>query len=881
MIGVALKGLLGRKLRATLTAFAIVLGVAMISGSFILTDTLGKSFDGIYEESYQSTDAIVSAKVAIKAADGDAEAPPFSAAVLAKIADLPGVRDAQGSIEDKARLIDEAGKPIGKVDDGLALALDTSADQTMNPFKLVTGAWPTGDGEIAIDKSTAEKQGFKIGQMVGVLADGPVVKYRIAGIVGFGSVDSIGGASITVFDLETGRRVFGKVGQLDLIRVAAEPGTSEVELVRQISPLLSETTQVKSAEAQAAADSKSTQADMSVIKYILIGFGGIALFVGSFVIANTLAITVAQRMRELATLRTLGASRRQVLGSVMLESVTIGVIGSLAGLFLGLGIAVGLMKLLAAAGIELPSSTLVFAPRTVLISLGVGTLIALLASLRPAMRATRIEPIAAVREGSVMPASRFARYAVVVSAAVFAASLALFSYGVFASGLDVLVRIISLVLGVLLLFVSVAMVASRVVRPLAVVLGTPGARIGGAAGKLARQNAVRNPSRTASTAAAVMIGLALITFVAVIGQGVRTSFTGAVNELFVADYAVSSGFEPVSSKAAAAVAETPGVVVSELRGGDARLGGDRIHVSGVDANLPKVVNLTWQSGTGNVAAQLGRDGAFVTDRYAADNSLQLGSAVTVKTPTGKTLSLRVEGILDAPKGGSPFGEVSISKATFDSSFTNHDNELTLLNIDGGTSDANTASAREEPRRVPRPHGRYPRRVQGPPARRPHDDAEHALPAARPVGGRQPVRRHQHARSLRLRADARARDAPGDRHDPPADPPDDQAREHRHSPDRRSARDRCGHVPRRHHHPRTVRLRRRVRRSLRDTDRVRRRCGPCGDAGGDPACTSRREAECARGTAVRVVTTEGGDRSPYRRGRSSPITGSGLRQESPL
>ena len=418
MIGVALKGLLGRKLRATLTAFAIVLGVAMISGSFVLTDTLSKSFDGIYEESYKSTDAIVTSKVAIKTADGDSEAPAFSAGVLTKIADLPGVRDAQGSIEDKARLIDEAGKPIGKVDDGLALALDTSADQTMNPFKLVTGEWPRGDGEIAIDKSTAEKQGFEIGQTVGVLADGPVAKYRIAGIVGFGSVDSIGGASITVFDLETGRRVFDKAGQLDVIRVAAEPGTTEPELVRQITPLLSETTQVKSAEAQAAADSKSTQDDMSVIKYILIGFGGIALFVGSFVIANTLAITVAQRMRELATLRTLGASRRQVLGSVVLESVAIGVIGSLAGLFLGLGIAVGLMKLLAATGIELPSSTLVFAPRTVLISLGVGTLIAVLASLRPAMRATRIEPIAAVREGSVMPASRFARYAVGVSAVV-------------------------------------------------------------------------------------------------------------------------------------------------------------------------------------------------------------------------------------------------------------------------------------------------------------------------------------------------------------------------------------------------------------------------------------------------------------------------------
>jgi putative ABC transport system permease protein len=691
MIGVALRGLLGRKLRAVLTAFAIVLGVAMISGSFVLTDTLSKSFDGIYEESYKVTDAVVSSKQAVKTGDGDAEAPAFSADVLDEIERLPGARVVQGSIEDEARLIDRAGNPIGNVDEGLALAVDTSADQSLNPFQLVQGEWPSGDGQIAIDRSTAEKQDFRIGQTVGVLADGPVATYRITGIIGFGSVDSIGGSTITVFDLPTAGRVFDKAGKLDLIRVGAEPGTTQAELVRQISPLLSETTQVKSAEAQAAADSKDTQDGMSLIKYMLIGFGGIALFVGSFVIANTLAITVAQRMRELATLRTLGASRRQVLGSVVLESVVIGLIGSLAGLFLGLGIAVGLIKLLEATGVELPSSGLVFAPRTILVSLGVGTLIALLASLRPAIRATRIEPIAAVREGSVMPSSRFARYAVFTSAVVFAAALGLFSYGVFASGLDIVVRIATLVLGVLLMFVSVAMIASRVVRPLALVLGTPGARLGGAAGRLARQNAVRNPSRTASTAAAVMIGLALITFVAVIGQGVRTSFTGAVNELFVADYALSAGFEPVSDKAAQAAATTPGVAVSEIRGGDAKLDGKTIHVTGVDGNLSRVVNLTWSSGSGDVPAQLGRDGAFVTDRFAESNSLELGSPLSVKTPTGTTLALRVEGILDEPKGGSPFGDgVAISKATFDDSFASRDNDLTLLNIDGGTNEANTA-----------------------------------------------------------------------------------------------------------------------------------------------------------------------------------------------
>ena len=693
MIGVALKGLLGRKLRAILTAFAIVLGVAMISGAFVLTDTLGKSFDQTYTDSYEATDAVVSSKAAIKTDDGT-EAPPFSADVLRKLENLPGVRVAQGSIEDDARLVDKQGKAVGKPGTGTAIGIDSSADQSLNPLQLVKGQWPKGDGQIAIDRSTAEKQHFEVGQTVGAFGDGPLETYRISGIVRFGSEGSLGGTSISVFDLATAERLFDKRGKFDLIRVGAEEGVSDAELISQIGPLLSETTQVKTATAQAAVDSAESQDGLNVIKYFLLGFGGIALFVGSFVIANTLAITVAQRMREFATLRTLGASRRQVLTSVVLESVVVGILGSIAGLFLGLGIAVGLTALLEATGIDLPSSGLVFSTRTILVSLGVGTLISLLASLRPAIRATRVEPIAAVREGAVMPASRFARYAVGTSAIVGAAAIGLFSYGVFADGVEIMVRIVALVAGVVLMFVGVAMIASRVVRPLAFVLGAPGARFGGTAGSLARQNAVRNPTRTASTAAAVMIGLALITFVAVIGQGFKTSFTGAVNELFVGDYSVSAGNngELLTNKAAQAAAKARGVeAVSELRSGEAKVAGKKVLVTGVDANLQKVVNIRWSSGSSSIPAQLGRDGAFVTKRYSENHSLKVGSPLTVDTPNGRSLRLHIDGIIDPPKGGSPFGDVSISTAVFDASFANHDNDLTLLNLRGGPSEENTAA----------------------------------------------------------------------------------------------------------------------------------------------------------------------------------------------
>jgi len=689
MIGVALKGLLGRKLRATLTTFAIVLGVTMISGSFVLTDTLGKSLDDSYGKAYKATDAVISSEEAIDTGDDTPEAPAFAADVLSKVESLPGVRLAHGSIEDQARLVDESGDPIGK--GGSAMGVDPSADQSLNPLQLVAGDWPRGEGQVAIDKTTAEKQHFELGSTVGAYADGPVQKYRVSGIVRFGSDDSVGSGTMTVFDLATAQRLFEKEGKLDLIRVQAKEGVSDAELLGQIRPLLSETTQVKTAAEQASSDSKDTQAGMKVLKYFLLGFGGIALFVGSFVIANTLAITVAQRMRELATLRTLGASRRQMLGSVVLESVVVGLIGSIAGLLLGLGIAVGLKAFLEATRFELPSAGIVFTARTIIVSLAVGTLIALLASLRPALRATRIEPIAAVREGAVMPRSRFARYALPTAAIVAAAAVALFSYGVFADGLEIKVRLLALIAGVVLMFVSVAMVASRVVRPLAFLLGAPGARFGGAAGTLARQNAVRNPARTASTAAAVMIGLALITFVAVIGQGFRSSFSSAVDELFVADYSLTAGNDPLTNKAARAVANAPGVeVVSEIRGAQAKLGGKSVQVNGVDANLSKVVPMKWTSGSTSVPAQLGSDGAFTGDRYADDHSLSLGSPLVVTTPTGKTLRLHLEGIFDQPKGGSPFEGIVISKEAFDDAFAKRDNEFTFVNVRGGATAENTA-----------------------------------------------------------------------------------------------------------------------------------------------------------------------------------------------
>jgi putative ABC transport system permease protein len=688
MIRVAIKGVLGRKLRTALTAFAIVLGVAMISGSLVLTDTVGKSVDGVYSQSYKDSDAVVSSKAAI--ADSSGRPPAFTADVLRKVRGVAGVVEAQGSVEDQARLVNEYGHAIGSAGSGIAVGLDGS-DTRLSPYKLASGRWPTGEGQIAIDKATAKEHDFAVGDTVGAFADGPVRKYTVTGLVRFGSEDTVAGSSILVFDLHTAQRLFDKQGKLDLIRAAA-PNVAPEHVVAEIAPLLPETAEVKTGEAQAAADSNDTQKGVKSFKWFLLAFGGIALIVGSSVIANTLSITVAQRIRELATLRTLGASRRQVLRSVIVEAIVVGLVGSIVGLFVGLGLAMALFAILGATGFELPNHSLVFQARTVAASVGTGTLIALFASVRPAIKATRIQPISAVREGAALPPGRFHRTATLRGLILLAIGFGLLFYGTTADTLSTPALIASLGVGVLAFFKGVSTIAPKLIRPLASVLGAPGARLGGSAGALARQNAMRNPSRTASTAGALMIGLSLITFVAVLGQGVKTSFSSAVNELFVADYSVTAGNSLLTNKAAAAAAKAPGVeVVSEIRSGNARLNGNSIEINGVDANLPQVVAMKWSAGSGNVAAQLGADGAIIKKRYADDHHLTVGSPLAVKTPTGANLRLHVVGVFDEPKGGSPFGEVSISKSTFDRSFPTHDNYFTLLNVKGGESATATAN----------------------------------------------------------------------------------------------------------------------------------------------------------------------------------------------
>jgi putative ABC transport system permease protein len=686
---VALRGLLGRKLRTVLTAVAIVLGVAMVSGTFVLTDTIDRAFTSIFSSAYDETDAVVTGTKAVEwSQSGRATVP---AELLETVRGLPQVEAAAGTILDvsgdgnEATIIDKQGEPIFGNNPTFGLGVDPQ-DERFNPFTLMEGDWASGSDEVVLDASTAKKHDFVVGDHVEVAGEGPVRAYTVTGIARFGDVDSLGGATIALFDVPTAQQVLRKKG-FDAIAIAGKDGVSENELLVEVQQVLPGNAEVRSGAEQAQEDQEGIDEFLSFIRYFLLAFGGIALFVGAFVIFNTLSITVAQRTRELGTLRTLGASRRQVLRSVMLEGLAVGVAASVVGIALGVVLANGLASLFAALELDLPRSETVFAPRTVLVSLAVGVGVTLLATIVPALRATRIAPISAVRDGGlgVKQLSRKTLAAALVVVGVSASSLV---YATLGEGIGAWPRILGMVLGALGLFIGVAMLAPRLVKPLAHLVGAPGARFGGAAGTLARENATRNPARTASTAAALMIGLTLVTFVAVLGRGLLGSVQDEMHAQVATSHVVTSqsGWTNVTTEAGDAVRRAPGVTVaSSVRNDTAelRLGGE-VDVSAVDpATITKAYRFDWIDGSDAVASSLQGEEALVRESVLEDTGAAVGDSLTMTTPDGGTAGIVIRGVFDPGELDPLLGDVVMTQQAFDRSFPRPGDLFTF--VDGAST----------------------------------------------------------------------------------------------------------------------------------------------------------------------------------------------------
>jgi putative ABC transport system permease protein len=641
MTRVSLRGLAQRKLRAFVTMLAVLLGVAFIAGSYVLTDTINKSFDDLFDQAYEGTDIAISASTT---GQGEAaDVPPFSERYLDEVRRVDGVEQAAGGIFSTARFVDEEGEPLSA-----GFAPEFVSSTAPEPFETLTyseGRPPETASEASIDESTAEREGFEIGDTLRIAGPAGVKAYDIVGLQHLGDT-STGGSGTAQLTLPEAQRLTEKEGELDGISVQAEQGASVQAVTQAIDQIMPPRLLVETGTQAAERQSQDIKDDLQFFRVVLLVFGGIALLVGSFLIFNTFSITVAQRIRELGMLRTLGATRGQILRGMVLEAALIGVLGSLLGVLAGIGFAGGLNAVFKSFGIDLPNTGTVIAGRTVILSLVVGLAVTLLAALTPAVRATRVSPMAALLEAE-RPASRTrGRVFSAVAALLILLGIGLACLGLF-GGLESNAAAASVGGGAVVTLFGVAMFSPRLVRPLASLIGWPLEKLTSITGRLARENAVRKPGRTAVTAGALMIGLAVVVFVTVLAAGLSASIGNAIDRNFQGDLVLQNtdGFSPFSDGAVRAAGEVEGVqTVSALSFAGAEYEGKNIRVSAVQPDtVSDVLTLDWQEGSPDTLSGLSGNGAVVDEQWADSNDIRVGDEVTVRTPLERNQTLRVEG----------------------------------------------------------------------------------------------------------------------------------------------------------------------------------------------------------------------------------------------
>ncbi len=643
MGAIAVRNLAERKLRTALTALAIVLGVMMVSGTYVLTDTIDNSFDQIFTESNEGTDAVVTTKEVIDTDDGSV--PAFPAAVLKRVQAVDGVEEAAGGIADQqVSIIGADGEPRGG--NGAPSLGFSTVPERFDPLTYVEGAPPQADDEVAIDKASADDEGFAVGDTIEIAGKRAAKEYTLVGIATLGSVDSFGGATITELTLPEAQRITGKEGELDQINVAASPGTTPERLAANLTAALPDSVQVETGTENVQSQRDDVGEFIGFLKTALLIFAGVALFVAAFLIFNTFSITVAQRTREFAMLRTLGANRRQILSSVVTEAFVTGLGASIVGVLAGIGFAPAISALFTAVGIDLPDSGTVIAARTIIVGLVLGTGLTVIAALLPALRATRVPPVSGLRDGAVPATPSERRKRTIAAVILTAAGVALMVLGVF----DAIEPAVTWVgVGAAATLLGVALLSPQLVTPIASVVGAPLERLRGVPGRLARENAVRNPARTASTAAALMIGLALVSFVTVFAAGLKGSIDDAIDKTITGQLIVSNddGFTDIPVATVGAVEAVDGVAVaSPLRYTQDIVegGAGKGFLTLVDpTTAAQVLSLDWDQGSDELLTGMGPQDAVIDEKWGEDNGIGVGDQFEAKTASGETLTFTATG----------------------------------------------------------------------------------------------------------------------------------------------------------------------------------------------------------------------------------------------
>jgi putative ABC transport system permease protein len=689
MLRATVKSLLARKVRLLLTALAIVLGVGFTAGTFVLTDTALASFDDLFGQAYSNIDVVVQAHQAFNPTQGGGpgggggqELNPVPESVLPKVEAVPGVRYAEGSVQSFAQIIDPATGDV--IQSGGAPTIGSSWSPNLSAFTIDAGAAPNGEHQVVIDAGTAGDHDLRVGQQVRIVTDAGTAEYTISGLARFGDSDSLLGASFAIFDLPTAQRLFDRQGLFDFIYVQGDGSVDPTALAARISDVLPTGFESETGTTAASQQQDQVNEGLGFLRTGLLVFGFVALFVGAFIIFNTFNIVVTQRSRELALFRALGARRRQVMTSILLEAGVVGLVASIIGVLVGIVLAIGLKALVGAIGLKLPSTALVVAPRTVILSLILGTTITLVAALSPARRAARAAPIEALREAAV-PGSGIKRR-VIVGALITLGGIGALAAGLFGgvSNAGIVVG-----LGAALTFVGVAMLSPLVARPISSTLGRPFRRR--VSGRLGGENANRNPRRTASTAAALMIGLGLVAFVAVFAASLKSSVTAVLDQTIRSDLMLTaSQFQPFSPQLARDLASDPSfsAVSSLQQGAEAKVESSTTFPVGIDpATITDVANI--EMDTGSITDLSDPDSVVVSRTEADSKDFAVGDTVSMEFARTGVQRLKVVGTFEP---NALLNDYAVSLETYDANVAQQLDSVVFLKY---APDVDQAVAREQ------------------------------------------------------------------------------------------------------------------------------------------------------------------------------------------
>ncbi len=696
MLAFVLRGFLQRKLRVLLTGIAIALGVALMAGTYILTDTINNSFASIFQTANKHHDVVVTPTQAL-GRNTASETSPITESTLATVRATSGVAAAAGTIFAPGAFLDEHRK---RVTSGHAPAFIASlAPQRFSSLTPARGRFPLTASEVAIDQATAGRSGLKIGQSMIVAGQAPARSYRIVGILKFGGGESFGGAGIAVLIPAEAQRIVGEPGHFDQIDVAAAAGVTPGELRTRIRAALPATVQVRTGSEEAKHLTSELEHNLGILRTFLLVFAYVALVVGAFIIFNTFSITVAQRTREFGLLRTLGSSRAQIMRSVVYEGLMLGVVGAVLGLLGGIALAPALNELFKALGADLPSNGTVLQSRTVIVSLLVGILVTLAAGLPPALRATRVSPLSAMREGLTIPRSVPSRRALIIRFIVLIA----------------VVLIVRVTLGggsaiVLLVVVGLRFIRLqrrlrrgqseppyRLTRALAQGVGTV-VRWRGITGRLAQENSVRQPGRTLTTAAALTVGIALVALVAVLASGFKATINRAVDRSFAGDLIVentnANNQAAIPAKLAPALRTVPGIATVTpiaFTQGRLRTSKDNETVTAIEPeSFERVYRIEWIHGSNATLQALGETGAVVKKEFASSHHLKVGDRIEVRTPTDRYASITVDGI--AEDNARLLGDLTITLALARNAFGQREDAVDFISYAHGSSNAQVQPA---------------------------------------------------------------------------------------------------------------------------------------------------------------------------------------------